>query len=84
MLCLSHAIITDESMDGIAMRMAELVWLKGEIPFQSFINGDFQLEFENTEAALLGFDASRAKAAVDEWTERIKDGRHRPLEFNGA
>jgi hypothetical protein len=82
-LCLTHGIITEQSLSGLAMRLAELRWLKAHVPFDSFVLREFQQELENTEVALRAFAPAKADAEVATWEGRIERGEHRVLEFDG-
>ncbi|MEJ5029896.1 hypothetical protein [Comamonas sp. MYb69] len=82
-LCLKNAVITKESMAGLCMRAAELRWLKTQIPIDAFVLGEFQQELENTEIALLGFDKHEVEQTIHLWNDKISNGIHRPVEFNG-
>lgn len=82
-LCLTHAVITEASLPGLAMRLAELRWLKTNIPLDSFIAGEFNQELDNTELALQALQPSAFEAEVARWTARIEQGEHRVLEFVG-
>ena len=82
-LCVKNAVITKESMPGLCMRTAELLFLKSQMPFDSFLLGEYQLELENTQAALLAFDSNDVQSNILLWTQRINSGTHRPIEFNG-
>lgn len=85
-LCLENAVIAPESLDGLAMRLAELRALRTQTPIEHFYRGEeisWQTEMENTETALLGFHPSAVESALSKWVQRIEEGEHRVPEFNG-
>jgi hypothetical protein len=85
-LCLENAVIAPEALEGLAMRLAELQYLRSRMPIEHFCRGgevSWQTELENTGAALLGFEARLVQPTLDKWTRRIEEGEHRVPEFNG-
>lgn len=82
-LCLQNAVITPDSLPGLVMRMAELRWLKVNMPVDSFVDREFQQEYDNTTAALSGFDADDVTTGIADWEQRIDSGLHRVIEFQG-
>jgi hypothetical protein len=85
MLCVSHAVITPESLDGIARRFAELAYLKARMSVAAWEAATAYIEeMENSELALAGFDATAAQEAVERWTARIESGEHRVMPFESS
>jgi integrase len=80
-LCVENAVVLPDSLDGLAMRFAELVYLKGQMPVATFRETSFQEELENTELALLGFDPVRVAESQQAWRHRIESGTHRPIDL---
>lgn len=80
-LCIENAVIFQESLDGLAMRWAELMWLKQSIPVLTFSKFSFAEELENTEVALLGFPQAEVATSKRQWQERIESGAHHPPQF---
>jgi hypothetical protein len=80
-LCLENAVIFPESLEGLAMRKAELMHLKLELPVSTFIETSFDEELSNTNAALRAFDTHRVEVAVQSWVRRIESGAHRVIQF---
>lgn len=76
LLCTQHAVLLPESMDGIAMREAELQAMRSGLPMTVFVDGGYQMELENQEQALLLFDPVEVYAARVKWVQAISDGRH--------
>ena len=86
-LCLENAVIAPESLDGLAMRLAELRYLRTQMPIEHFYRGEeasWQAELENTETALLGFDSNAVGAAISKWVQQVEKGEHVVPEFNGT
>jgi hypothetical protein len=83
-LCIENAVLLPESLDGLCMRMAELRYLRENMPTATFIESSFPEEHANTEAALSVFDEQAVRAAVKDWELRIQDGRHTVLVFDGG
>lgn len=80
-LCIENAVIFQESLDGLAMRWAELIWLKQNIPVLMFSKYSFAEELDNTEVALLGFPQAEVIACKRQWQERIESGTHHTPQF---
>lgn len=80
-LCLENAVILPESRSGLAMRKAELLYIRDSIPVGIFDETSFAEELHNTEVALLGFDAAEVAAMVSDWRKRIASGAHRVVQF---
>lgn len=76
LLCKQHAVLLPESLDGIAMREAELKVMQEGLPLTTFIGGDYQVELENHELALRLFDPAEVVAARAKWAESIRTGLH--------
>lgn len=76
MLCLEHAIIVPESLDGLCKRLAELEYIRGQISMVSYLESSFPLEMENTKIALSAFDASQVSSHINAWTQAIANGTH--------
>lgn len=75
-LC-EHARFLPEALDGIAMRVEELMVMSDHLPRESWLKGAFQEEMETGEELLMCFFPS---AAVEEaraaWSARILAGKH--------
>ena len=85
MLCVSHAVITPESLDGIARRFAELAYIKAGMSVAAWEAATAYIEeIENSELALAGFGATDVQEAVERWTARIESGEHRVMPFESS
>jgi hypothetical protein len=82
-LCLDHAVIFPESMPGLCKRMAELQHIRETMGVGAFLQSTFAEELDNTELALLAFDAAEVSRQVLDWTSRIESGTHRVPVFDG-
>lgn len=82
-LC-QHAVIFDDSMDGIALRLAELISIKSRIPLSTWHASSFERELVITEETLTLFDSHLVQQAVDKWKTEIECGRHVPMMFEGS
>jgi hypothetical protein len=82
-LCHENAIILPESLPGIAMRFAELTYLKSRMPIVRFISSSFEEELYNASQILLDFDATQVDLEVKKWADKITCGQHRVIEFFG-
>lgn len=80
-LCLENAVILPESIDGLAMRFAELEYLKDNMSLVAFSESSFAEELENTSVALMGFDAQLVEQTLAHWRALIRSGQHRPPQF---
>lgn len=85
MLCVSHAVITPESLDGIARRFAELAYIKAGMSVAAWEAATGYIEeMENSELALAGFEATAVHETVERWTVRIESGEHRVMPFESS
>lgn len=85
MLCVSHAVITPESLDGIARHFAELAYIKAGMSVAAWEAATAYIEeMENSELALAGFGATDVQEAVERWTARIESGEHRVMPFESS
>ena len=81
-LCVENGVIMPESLEGLAMRMADLQWLKKNMAIDAFIAREYQQEYDNTELALMSaFDTNIVVKAIAAWEVKITAGIHRPVEF---
>lgn len=76
LLCKQHAVLLPESMDGIAMREAELKAMREGLPMTVFVEGGYQMELENQEQAVLLFDPAEVATTRVKWAQAISEGRH--------
>lgn len=83
LLCVKYAVITPESLDGIARRLAELNHIKSTMSVAAWVAATGYIEeMENAELGLAGFaDASAAQEAFERWTRKIEGGEHRMILF---
>lgn len=84
-LCGTHRCLKDcanakflpESLDGIAMRVEELMSMMDHLPRETWLRGEFDQELESGEALLQELFPSDAVAvARGRWRQRIVDGAH--------
>jgi hypothetical protein len=83
-LCLEHGRVTRQSMDGLAMRAEELLWLRGQMPLLRFVRGLYEKELANAEFHLLGFPAEEVQQRREHWRQLLESGQHRAPEGNGT
>ncbi len=83
-LCLENAVLLLESMPGLCRRLAELRYLQATMSIGAFLASSYPQEMENTELALLLFNASAVAEHLSEWENRIANGTHRVVEFDGV
>jgi hypothetical protein len=83
--CRTHRCLRDcpnarflpESIDGIAMRVEELMVMSENLPFDVWANGDFEKELEAGEYLLADlYDQDAANQARAHWREKIRSGKH--------
>lgn len=67
-----HAVLFDESLDGIALRMAELTVIQERTPLAAWHESSYAVEKEATEFALRLFDETQAKQAVARHLEEVR------------
>jgi hypothetical protein len=72
-----HARFLPEALNGIAMRVEELMVLSDYLPRESWLRGDFQQELEMGEELLeLLFPSTAVADARASWSKRILAGEH--------
>lgn len=78
LLCKEHAVLLPESLDGIAMREAELLTMRQNWPQDKFIKGRYDEELLNQQAALSleMFDPQEVEKAREKWAQAIATGAH--------
>lgn len=76
MLCIEHAVLLPESLDGIAMRIEELRALQSVIPLEMWVEEMYDVELKNNLLALHGFDLNQSLIARKKWAQAISQGIH--------
>lgn len=82
-----NARFLPESLDGIAMRVEELVTLSDHLPRETWLHGEFTQELENGEYLLAElYPPGMVAAARKTWRDKIARGEHLPpgLGFTAA
>lgn len=74
-------ILLPTSLDGVAMRRAELEWQEANLPISAIATKIFRDEVERTRLHLLCFDDLAVEAAVAHWKAKIASGEHSPSLF---
>lgn len=83
-LCVEHAVIMPESMQGLCKRLVELRHLKSQMSARTTLNvASLDEELKNLELVLLAFDEDEVRKSVLSWTNRIESGEYRGIEFDG-
>lgn len=83
-LCPQNAILLPDSYDGIAMRVSELEYLRDDTPVPVWVNSLFPEELSNAFAILEQYDHQKVTARLDHWRSEIKEGRHKPITWEGV
>lgn len=83
-LCLENAVILPESLSGLCMRAAELNWIKSTMPVTTYLQSSFPEEEFNTLKALSLFEKNAVEALTSSWLDRIRNGQHIIVEFEGT
>lgn len=66
-----------ESLDGVAMRVEELLMMLERLPRETFLRGGFDMELESGEYLLdTLYLAEAVRLARDNWRHRIASGEH--------
>ena len=76
LLCLEHAVLLPESLDGIAMRVEELRALRCFLPIETWIEERYEIEQKNNFLALRKFDLNQGLEACKKWAMAIASGEH--------
>lgn len=76
LLCKKNAIFLPESMDGIAMRVEELLALQRVLPIETWFKSNFPSELENGVAILRLWDVKPVALARAKWADTISTGGH--------
>lgn len=75
MLCPENAVLLPESIDGIAMRVEELLATQGSLPIETWLEGMYDIELKNNLIALRKFDLNQSLAARKKWALAISEGK---------
>lgn len=75
-MCKENAVLLPESLDGICMRIEELIATKTYVSVEAWMRSTFQEELENLLSALSLFDEEMTKKARSHWRQSIADGKH--------
>jgi hypothetical protein len=76
LVCPENAIVLKESLDGISMRVEELMEIKFQIPIEAWMSSDFQKELQNGIYALGNFDLEQVDQSRNLWRSKISSGSH--------
>ncbi|WP_139114543.1 site-specific integrase [Pseudomonas sp. 35 E 8] len=76
LVCPENAVILRESLDGISMRVEELIEIKFQIPIEAWMSSDFQIELQNGIYALGNFDRKQVNQSRNLWRSKIASGSH--------
>ncbi len=72
-----NAKFLPESLDGVAMRIEELLMMLERLPRETFLRGGFDTELESGEYLLdTLYPAKAVRLARDKWRQRIASGEH--------
>ncbi|WP_158685838.1 hypothetical protein [Achromobacter spanius] len=83
LLCVEHAVIFPDSLSGLCKRKVEIDYIKENMGQAAFTQSSFQLEANNVELVLLGFEKDRVEAGLEEWRLKIASGEHKVAQFDG-
>ncbi len=76
LLCVDNAVLLPESLDGIAMRVEELLTIQGVLPIEVWVDEQYDLELKNNLIAMSKFDHKKGLSARDKWAQSIANGEH--------
>lgn len=76
LLCVDNAVLLPESLDGIAMRVEELLTIQGVLPIEVWVDEQYDLELKNNLIAMSKFDHKEGLSARDKWAQSIANGEH--------
>lgn len=77
LLCKQHAVFLPESVDGVAMRVEELLALEERMPMESWLTSLYQTELDNALIALKLFAWETVRQRRAHWAAAIAAGSHR-------
>lgn len=75
-LCKVNSVLLPESVNGISMRVEELLVLQARMPVETWLQSMFQKELDNTLDALQLFDSKKVLELRAYWSGAIAAGRH--------
>jgi hypothetical protein len=78
-LCPENAVLFSDSYIHLAMRFAELRYMRQVLSIQTWSNSDFDDEMSMTEAALKLYDADTVDRTIKDWEHKILEGSHVPM-----
>jgi hypothetical protein len=76
LLCVEHAVLLPESLDGLAMREAELRALQGLLAATVWVTERYDIELKNHQHALRRYDLNLIMPARKKWAGAIACGQH--------
>ncbi|MBB2778403.1 UNVERIFIED_ORG: hypothetical protein HNP28_003750 [Comamonas terrigena] len=74
MLCPENAVLLPESIDGIAMRIEELLAIQSALPVETWLEEMYDIELKNNLVALHKFDLKQGCNARKKWAQAIASG----------
>ncbi|WP_354086938.1 hypothetical protein [Burkholderia ambifaria] len=83
-LCVEHAVIFPDSLPGLAMRMAELSFIRTHMSMTAFMESTFGQEISNTQLALSYFEKDKVESHLRYWEQQIANGTHRVIDHDGS
>lgn len=83
MLCLENAVVLPESLEPLAMRVAEIEYLRTQMSVEAYVQSSYPEELDNTRLALQNFAEAEVQAAYSQWVKRIQQGAHVVPLFDG-
>lgn len=73
-LCVEHAVVLPESIEGLCRRVAELERIHTELPEVAWESSSFGMELHNTRLALTVFASEEVNSKTQHWREQIASG----------
>ncbi|WP_447766009.1 hypothetical protein [Pseudomonas reinekei] len=77
LLCAKNAVILPESLDGIAMRIEELNFIKCNLSLEVWASSRYEQELLNARVALKLFSSEEVGRRCSHWAQKIDEGSHR-------
>ena len=73
-LCVEHAVVLPESIEGLCRRVAELESIHTKLPEVAWQSSSFSMELHNTRLALTVFAPEEVDRRTQHWREQITSG----------
>jgi hypothetical protein len=69
-----HGVVFQDSLESLGRANAELIWIKREIPYASWVGSSFEKEENALSETLAQFEQSQVQTVINKWLDRFRNG----------